>query len=100
VHRAEEIVNNSHKMMKDKEARRIAAMEAFRVVEKKTQKLNTKLAEAERAKKSVEATLDGVEKQAKTQRKQLRQAEAKLATAKDQMKALTKKLEEVEKAKD
>ena len=43
-----------------------------------------------------------MEKQAETQCEQLLQAEAEaeLATAKDQIKALTKKLEEAEKAKD
>ena len=52
--------------MNDEEARRIAAVEAFRVAERKTQELNTKLAEAKREQKSTETTLDWVEKQAET----------------------------------
>ena len=44
--------------------------------------------------------MDGAEKQAEAQRKQFRQTEADLATARDQVKILSKKLEEVEKAKD
>ena len=32
---AEEIMNSSYRMMKDEEARRIAALEAFRVAERK-----------------------------------------------------------------
>ena len=36
AHRAKEIVNSSHRMMKDEEARRIAAMESLRVVDKKS----------------------------------------------------------------
>ena len=64
-------MNNSHRMMKDEEARCIAVVEAFRVVERKTQKLTTKLTKVEREKKSAKAALDGAEKQAETQRKQL-----------------------------
>ena len=66
AHRAKEIMNNSHRIMNDEEARRIATVEAFRVAERKTQELNTKLAEAKREQKSTETTLDGVEKQAET----------------------------------
>ena len=45
-------------MMKDEEARRITAMEAFRVADKKSQELTAKLIESERDKKSVMAALD------------------------------------------
>ena len=78
---------------------RVAAVKAFELAKKKSQKLNTKLAEAKRDKKSAEAALNGVERQAEVQRKQLRQAEDELSTAKRQVKVLTKKLEEAEKAK-
>ena len=49
-------------MMKDEEVKRIVAVEAFRVVDKKSQEITTKLTEVERDKKSVEAALDGAEK--------------------------------------
>ena len=49
-------------MMKDEEARRIVAMEVFRVVERKTQELTIKLTEAEGENKSADAALDGAEK--------------------------------------
>ena len=62
AHRAEKIVNTSHRMMKDEEARHIATMEAFRVVDKKSQESTTKLTEAERDRKSAKAALDGAEK--------------------------------------
>ena len=62
MHRAEEIVNSSHRMMKEEEARHIAVVEAFRVAEKKSQELTAKLTEAYKDKKSAEATLDGVER--------------------------------------
>jgi len=86
--------------MKDEEARRIAAVESFRVASKKSQELTTKLTEIERDKKSAKAALDGVEKQAEAQRKQLHQTKADLAAARDQVKILSKKLKEAEKAKD
>ena len=62
MHRAEEIVNSSHRMMKEEEARHIAVVEAFGVAEKKSQELTAKLTEAYKNKKSAEATLDGVER--------------------------------------
>ena len=49
-------------MMKDEEARHIATMEAFRVVDKKSQESTTKLTEAKRDRKSAKAALDGAEK--------------------------------------
>ena len=87
-------------MMKDEEARCIAAVESFKVADKKSQELTTKLTKVERDKRSAEAALDGVEEQVEAQRKQLCQTEADLASARDQVKILSKKLEEVEKAKD
>ena len=99
-HRAKEIVNSSHRMMKDEEARCIAAVESFKVADKKSQELTTKLTKVERDKRSAEVALDGVEEQVEAQRKQLCQTEADLASARDQLKILSKKLEEVEKAKD
>ena len=75
THRAEEIVISFHKLAKDEEGRRIAAVKSFKIVEKESQDLTTKLAEANHAKKSVKAALDIVERQAKGQRVLLRQAE-------------------------
>ncbi|XP_023883751.1 uncharacterized protein LOC111996049 [Quercus suber] len=59
----------------------------------------SQLVEADRDKKSVEAALDVVERQAKAQRKKLRQVEDDLSAARSQIKILTKKLEEAEEAK-
>ena len=61
----EELVNNLHRKMKEEERRLIAAVEAFSLAEKRIQKLNTKLTEANRERKSAEAALHGVEKQAR-----------------------------------
>lgn len=75
-------------------------MKAFKLTEKKSQDLNAKLVEVDWGKKNAEAALDGVERQAEAQRKQLRQADDELSVAKSQIKVLTKKLEEAKKAKE
>lgn len=51
---AKEMVNFSHKQMKEEEGTRIAAVKAFNVAEKKIQELTTKLNKAGREKKSAE----------------------------------------------
>ena len=58
------------------------------------------MVEANRDKKNAKATLDGVERQAEAQRKQIFQAEDQLSATKSQIKVLTKNLEEAEKAKE
>ena len=60
MHKAKEIVNTSHRMMKNEEARRIVTVKAFKVADKKSQELTTKLIEVERDRKSTEATFNGV----------------------------------------
>ena len=62
TYRAEEMVNFSHKQMKEEEGRRIAVVDAFNVVENKIQELTTKLNEANRDKKRAKASLQGVER--------------------------------------
>lgn len=57
--------------MKKEEGRRIAAVESFTLAEKRIQELNTKLSEADREKKNVEAVLQKAERQVESQRKQL-----------------------------
>ena len=47
-------------------------MEAFTLAEQRIKDLNAKLIEANREKKRVEAALEGIERQAKSQRQQLR----------------------------
>ena len=70
-------------MMNEEEGRCIAAVDAFNVAEKRIQELKNKLAKAERDKKSVEAALEGVERQAESQRRQLRHIEDQLAAFKE-----------------
>ena len=100
MHMAEELVNTSHKQMKEEERRRIVAVEAFTLAEQSIKDLNTKLTEATKEKKSVKAALEGAKRQAESQRQQLCQTEDQLAVAKGQIRALMKKLEEAEEAAD
>ena len=86
--------------MKEEEGRQVATMKAFKLAKKKSQDLNAKPVEANRDKKSPEAALDGVERQAESQHKQFFQAEDELSIARGQIKVLTKKLKEAEKAKE
>lgn len=79
---------------------RIAAVEAFKAVEKSLKELKTQLSQFQSERKSIMATLEGAERQAETQRKQLHQVELDLAAAREQNKILMKKLEEAERAKD
>ena len=65
--------------MKDKDSGRTAAIKAFKVAEKRLKESDAKLIEAERGRKSAEAVVDNAERQAETQRKQLRLIEDELA---------------------
>ena len=56
------------------------------------------MTEANRDKKSVEAALEGAERQANSQFQQLRHTEDQLTLAKEQIGALKKKLEKAEEA--
>jgi len=75
-------------------------MEAFNVAEKSLMELKTQLSQSENDRKSTTTALEGAERQAETQCKQLCQAELDLASTKEQNKILMKKLEEAKKAKD
>ena len=90
----------SYRQMKEEEARRIVAVDTFNVAEKRIQELTTQLIESDRDKKNAETTLEEVEREAESQRKQLRQFEDQLSTTKGQIADLKKKLKEAKKAKD
>lgn len=55
-------MNNTHCQFKEEEAQHIPAMQTFSVAEKRVKELTIKLIEANRDRKSVEATLAGAEK--------------------------------------
>ena len=50
--RAEEIVNSSHRKMKEEEGKRIVAIDAFHMAEKSNQELKSKLTKVEKGKRS------------------------------------------------
>ena len=84
--------------MKDEEGMQIATVEAFSLVDKRIQELNNQLTEADKERKSVDATLHVAENQAETQHKQLCQTKDLFSAAKEQIRTLKMKLEEVKKA--
>ena len=59
--RATELVNFTHRQMKDEEGRRIAVVEGFNMAKKRIKELNTKLTKADRKIKSIEAALERAE---------------------------------------
>ena len=94
---AKELVNKSHRLMKDEESRWIAAVEAFPLAKKRIQELNNQLTKADRERKSVDTALHVAEKQVETQCKQLCLTEDLLSIAKEQIRTMKTKLEEAEK---
>ena len=56
----------SHGQMKDEEGRRVIAVEAFKMAEKRLKESDAKLTKAKKGRKSVEVALDGAERQAET----------------------------------
>lgn len=70
------------------------------MAEKSLKDFKVQLSQSENDRKSIVAALKGAERQARTQHKQLRQAEFDLASVREQNKVLLKKLKEAEKAKN
>ena len=78
---------------KEEKSKKFAATKTQAQTEKKAKQTLNLLAESEKAKKSIEATMLGFEKQAQKQRSHLRKVEEQLAIAKQNIKALKKELE-------
>ena len=90
-----EWVDEAHAQIKDEEARRVVAIQTLAIAEKRIKDIVTKLAEADREKKSIKA---GTEKQAEDQRLQLHKAEEQHAVAKEQIEAQKREMEKIEEA--
>ena len=73
--RAKEMVNYSHRKMKEEEGRRIVAVDTFHVAEKSNKELKTRLQEKEKDRKNATVALDTVERQVKSQRLLLHNSE-------------------------
>ena len=69
-------------------------MQTLAIAENSNADLKKKLAAEEQAQKSVDLALEGVERQAKSQRKLKRDANDQLAASKEQVATLRKQLEE------
>ena len=84
----------------DERKRKIAAVHTLTIAEKSNTDLKKRLAAEEQARKSANATLNGVEKQAEGQRKLTNKAKEQLAASKEQVAALKQQLDEAKKLKD
>ena len=80
--KAEEMVNYSHRKLKEEEGRQIAALNAFHMAEKSNQELKSKLIEEERERKSAATALDSAKRKIKGQHVLLHNVEDQLATSK------------------
>ena len=69
-------------------------MQTLTIAENSNADLKKKLAEEQQAHRSADSALDGAQRQAKDQRKRLRKTTDQLTTAREQMAALKKQLEE------
>ena len=72
----------------DERKLRVAAVQTLTIAENSNTDLRKKLTAEEQAKKSAEAALKGVEKQAESQRKLTNEAKEQLAASKEQVAAL------------
>ena len=75
-------------------------MQTLAIGENSNTDLKKKLNAEEQAQKSTDATLEGVEKQAESQKKLAREANDQLVDSKEQLAALKKQLEEAQRLRD
>ena len=75
-------------------------MQTLNVAEQSNAGLKKKLANEEHARKSADSTLEGAQRQAKSQRKLALEANDQLAASKEQLATLRKQLEEAQKLRD
>ena len=86
--------------MDDEKKWRIVVVQTLTIAENRNADLKKKLTAEEQARKSADAALKGVEKQAESQRKLTNEAKEQLAASKEQVAALKQQLEEAKKFKD
>ena len=84
----------------DERKRRIAAVQTLTIAKNSNTDLKKRLAAEEQARKSANAALNGIEKQAESQRKLTNEAKEQLAASKEQVAALKQQLDEAKKLKD
>ena len=84
----------------DERKRRVITVQTLTIAENSNTDLRKKLTAEEQARKSVDATLKGVEKQAESQKKLTNEAKDQLAASNEQVAALKQQLEEAKKLKE
>ena len=75
-------------------------MQTLVIAENSNTDLKKKLTAEEQARKSIDAVLEGAERQAESQRKLAHEANDQLANSKEQLAALKKQLEEAQRLRD
>ena len=93
--RVEELTNSSYRQLDDERNRRVATVESFNIANQSNKDLRKKLKEEEQVRRSTDSALEGAQKQAENQMLLLRDAKEQLASSKEQITSLRKKLEEV-----
>ena len=78
----------------------MSVVETLTIAENNNVELKKKLTEEEHARRSADSALEGAQRQAKDQRKCLRETTNQLTAAREQMAALKKQLEEAQRMKD
>ena len=89
------MTNSLYQQLDDERKRRIATVQTLTIAENSNIDLKKRLTAEEQAWKSVDAALEGAERQAESQRKLAREASDQLAASKEQLAALKKQLKEV-----
>ena len=98
--RLKELTNSLSQQLDDERKRRVAAVQTLTIAENNNADLKKRLTAEEQARKSADAALKGVERQAESQRKLAHKANEQLAAFKKQLAALKKQLEEVQRLRD
>ena len=103
MHVAEEWVDQVFRDLKEEESKRFAEQKSKATTNKKLKEALLKLAECDKARKSVEASIESLERQAQEQFVQLREVESQLSitrtTTIELKKELGKKDKEIERVK-
>nr|XP_023878175.1 uncharacterized protein LOC111990621 [Quercus suber] len=98
--RLEEIAKSYYDQIDDEKKKRISAVRTLNASEQNIAQLKKKLSAEEEARKRADSALKGSQTQAEEQGRLLHDANAQLASSKEQVLALQKQLEEVQKLRD
>ena len=96
----EEITNSCYQQLDEERKRRATTVQTLAIAENSNANLKKKLAANEQTRKSADLVLEGVERQAESQRKLARETHDQLAASKEQLATLKKQLEEAQRLRD